>query len=195
MVSRLDRSRISPERPIMHFTPDQRQAWLETTAGSPLNRWLDSQVRGPDGGLDLECLHEVAMRFGIDRRAQYAHLNPGQQRMNIGNLLRRAVPQSLYLGSESLGEAAVAAAPATAGFVLPPDNERPELITGASVRQLLEIHGQISDELIARGVTRTSNNPGGDFAELLFSLAFGRDLAGNSASGFDAKDADGLRYQ
>jgi hypothetical protein len=79
--------------------------------------------------------------------------------------------------------------------VLPPDDQRPELITGASVRQLLEIHGQISDELIARGVTRTSNNPGGDFAELLFSLAFGWDLAGNSASGFDAKDAEGLRYQ
>lgn len=75
----------------MKITPEQRQAWLERTAKSPFNIWLDRQVKGPDGKLDLERLYEVARRHGIDKR--YDNLNPGQQRMNIGVMLRSRVTQ------------------------------------------------------------------------------------------------------
>ncbi|MBF0664111.1 MAG: hypothetical protein IR159_00960 [Brevundimonas sp.] len=51
------------------------------------------------------------------------------------------------------------------------------------------------EELRRREVVRTSNSPVGDYAELLFSTAFGWDLANNSAAGHDATDAEGLRYQ
>lgn len=57
------------------------------------------------------------------------------------------------------------------------------------------MHGQIMSELRERGIVRTANNPVGDYAELLFARAFGWDLAGNSASGHDAVDGNGLRYQ
>jgi hypothetical protein len=73
----------------MKITPEQRQAWLEKTAKSGFNVWLDQQVKGPDGKLDLERLYEVARRYGIEKR--YDHLNPGQQRMNIGVMLRTRV--------------------------------------------------------------------------------------------------------
>ncbi|ABA04068.1 hypothetical protein Nwi_0803 [Nitrobacter winogradskyi Nb-255] len=75
----------------MKITPEQRQAWLERTAKSPFNIWLDRHVKGPDGKLDLERLYEVARRHGIEKR--YDHLNPGQQRMNIGVMLRSRVTQ------------------------------------------------------------------------------------------------------
>jgi hypothetical protein len=75
----------------MRITPDQRQAWLERTAKSPFNQWLDRQVKGADGRLNLERLYEVARKYGIERR--YDHLNAGQQRMNIGVMLRARVSQ------------------------------------------------------------------------------------------------------
>ena len=80
----------------MRVTSDQRKHWLKNTSDSPFNRWLNKAVRGPDDQLDLDKLYEVAERYGIDRRQRYAHLNPGQQRMNIGNLLRSVVPADLY---------------------------------------------------------------------------------------------------
>ncbi|OYU75146.1 MAG: hypothetical protein CFE32_15370 [Alphaproteobacteria bacterium PA3] len=79
----------------MKITPEQRQAWLEKTAKSGFNVWLDQQVKGPEGKLDLERLYEVARRYGIDKR--YDHLNPGQQRMNIGVMLRTRVAQEEIL--------------------------------------------------------------------------------------------------
>lgn len=81
------------ERP-MKITREQREAWVKNTANSPFNAWLDGQVKRPDGTLDLERLYEVAKRYGIDRR--YDNLNPGQQRMNIGVMLRARVPQEEY---------------------------------------------------------------------------------------------------
>ncbi|MBY0380959.1 MAG: hypothetical protein K2W78_03435 [Xanthobacteraceae bacterium] len=44
------------------------------------------------------------------------------------------------------------------------------------------------DELRARGVVRTSNNPTGDLAETLFCKAFGWRQAGNSNRSIDAVD-------
>jgi hypothetical protein len=78
----------------MRITPEQRRAWLEKTAASPFNRWLDSQVKNSDGSLDLDRLYKVASSFGIEN--QYRHLNPGQQRMTIGLMLRKKVPPSDY---------------------------------------------------------------------------------------------------
>lgn len=78
----------------MTITREQRQAWLEKSADSPFNRWLDKQVKNHDGGLDLAKLYQVAEKFGIDKR--YEHLNSGQQRMTIGGMLRKRVPTTEY---------------------------------------------------------------------------------------------------
>ncbi|MBO9707969.1 MAG: hypothetical protein J7521_07145 [Caulobacter sp.] len=63
------------------------------------------------------------------------------------------------------------------------------------VAELLKLHGNVMNELRHRGVTRSANNPSGDYGELLFSRAFGWDLEANSAAGYDAKDGQGARYQ
>lgn len=77
----------------MRITREQRDAWLAKTASSPFNRWLDRQVK-PDGKLDLDRLNEVAAKYGIANN--YGHLNPGQQRMTIGVMLRARVPAKEY---------------------------------------------------------------------------------------------------
>lgn len=80
----------------MKITREQREAWKEKTASSPFNQWLNSKVRRNDGTLDLDELYAVAEHYGIEKR--YDHLNPGQQRMSIGIMLRRVVPESDYAG-------------------------------------------------------------------------------------------------
>jgi hypothetical protein len=89
------RRREEPRDRSMTITREQRQAWLEKTADSPFNRWLDGQVKGSDGSFDLEKLYQVATKFGIDKR--YDRLNPGQQRMTIGGMLRKRVPAAEYV--------------------------------------------------------------------------------------------------
>lgn len=64
-----------------------------------------------------------------------------------------------------------------------------------SVPELLLLHAGVLDELRARKVVRSSNGPAGDYAELLFSRAFGWTLVNNSSAGFDATDSEGTRYQ
>ena len=81
----------------MTVTAEQREAWMRNTASSPFNRWLDSRVKREDGTLDLDALYKVAEEHGI--RQRYNHLNPGQQRMNIGNRLRKKVDPSEYSSS------------------------------------------------------------------------------------------------
>jgi hypothetical protein len=61
--------------------------------------------------------------------------------------------------------------------------------------QLLALHAKVADELRARGVTRSSNNPTGDLAEYLFCKAFGWTQAGKSHANIDAIGRDGTRYQ
>ncbi len=61
--------------------------------------------------------------------------------------------------------------------------------------ELLRTYGAILDELRRRDVVRSTNSPISDYAEVLFCRAFGWSREGNSASGFDAKDAAGARYQ
>ncbi len=64
-----------------------------------------------------------------------------------------------------------------------------------NTRQLLALHVRVTDELRARGVTRSSNNPTGDLAEYLFCKAFGWKQAENSNAHIDATASDGSRYQ
>jgi hypothetical protein len=78
----------------MKITQEQRRAWMEKTAASPFNLWLDARVKNSDGSLDLARLYEVASTYGI--KNDYRHLNPGQQRMTIGIKLRTKVPPAEY---------------------------------------------------------------------------------------------------
>src|SRR5580704_10951675 len=64
-----------------------------------------------------------------------------------------------------------------------------------TVAELLRLHGDVLDELRVRQVLRSSNGPSGDYAERLFCRAFGWENRNNSASGFDAVDRAGVRYQ
>ncbi|MBI1272951.1 MAG: hypothetical protein GC131_02560 [Alphaproteobacteria bacterium] len=62
-------------------------------------------------------------------------------------------------------------------------------------KELLKIYAEIVNELQRRGITRSANNPAGDVAELLFCRAFNWRQENNSKAGFDAIDAQGMRYQ
>lgn len=61
--------------------------------------------------------------------------------------------------------------------------------------ELLALHAQVNEELRARGMVRSANNPTGDLAEYLFCIAFGWTQAPNSERGFDATSPDGTRFQ
>ncbi|MEO1490438.1 MAG: hypothetical protein AAFR88_13540 [Pseudomonadota bacterium] len=62
--------------------------------------------------------------------------------------------------------------------------------------QLLQMHARIAEELRSREITRSENNPAGDYAEYLFCRAFGWKQAANSVKSYDALDAtSGARYQ
>jgi len=61
--------------------------------------------------------------------------------------------------------------------------------------ELLSLHARIADELRARGITRSSNNPTGDLAEYIFCKAFGWRQEANSNAHVDAFGVDGTRYQ
>lgn len=70
----------------------------------------------------------------------------------------------------------------------------PASIRNSSVSKLLSMHGHILDELRDRKITRSSNNPGGDYAEYLFAQTFDWRLTSNSNAGWDAT-GNGFRYQ
>jgi hypothetical protein len=61
--------------------------------------------------------------------------------------------------------------------------------------ELLVLHSRVSEQLRARGITRSSNNPTGDLAEYLFCKAFGWTQADNSRANIDALGPDRTRYQ
>jgi len=180
----------APAGRAMRITAEQRAAWKANTAAGPFNLWLDGQVRDVRGAFDLGRLYDLAERYGLHKRDEYARLNPGQQRMNLGNLLRRVVPASVYeAAADPVPEVEIVPEPPAAPMAAPGP------LGAASVNELLALYGQIMDELRERGVVRTGNSPVGDYGELLFARAFGWTLEGNSSAGHDAVDADGLRYQ
>lgn len=63
-------------------------------------------------------------------------------------------------------------------------------IENLSIPELLKAHAKILKELKERKATRTINNPTGDYAEYLFSKAFGWKLLKNSAASADALDQE-----
>jgi hypothetical protein len=65
----------------------------------------------------------------------------------------------------------------------------------APVSELLALYATTLDELRDRGIVRSANGPGGDYAELLFVQAFGWKRENNSVAGYDAMDAAQFRYQ
>lgn len=64
-----------------------------------------------------------------------------------------------------------------------------------SVAELLGLYANILEELRGRGVVRTANNPVADYAETLFCQAFDWQRADKEAKGYDATDANGVRYE
>ena len=71
----------------MKITHEQREKWRQTTRYGAFNLWLDPQVRAADGTLDLQKLYAIATSHEIDH-ALYMFLNPGQQRMTLGKMIR-----------------------------------------------------------------------------------------------------------
>ncbi len=187
----------------MHFTREQREAWTESTKDSPFNSWLRGRVSDGAGGLDLAALAAVASEYGIDASA-YSHLNAGQQRMNVGNRLRKLVPKSVYVGIKRESPRSIVA-PNASNFVTQSQpgssgSGRTTLlptgmVASMSNADLMQLYGSVIDELRTREVVRTGNAPLGDYAEYVFAKAFGWTLEGNSASGFDATDIAGVRFQ
>lgn len=61
--------------------------------------------------------------------------------------------------------------------------------------QLLGAYCSLMAELKDRGVVRSSNNPVADYTETLVSRALGLSFESQSQAGYDARGADGTRYQ
>ena len=61
--------------------------------------------------------------------------------------------------------------------------------------ELIQTHGAVIDELLRRGVVETRNNPIGNYTEWLVCRRLGLTKAAKNEKGFDATDADGVRYQ
>jgi hypothetical protein len=64
-----------------------------------------------------------------------------------------------------------------------------------TVIQLLELQSSVLDELCARNVLRSRNNPTGDYAEWLVSERLGLKLVQKSSKGYDAVDTEGRKFQ
>lgn len=64
-----------------------------------------------------------------------------------------------------------------------------------SVKELLNLHSSIIDELKAREIVRTKNNPVGDYTEWLIAQALDLQLATNSSAGYDGVDSNGVKIQ
>lgn len=68
-------------------------------------------------------------------------------------------------------------------------------LSDLSVLEVLRLHASAIEELRARAVVRTGNNPVGDYTEWLVSNALGLKLKTNSSAGYDATAQDGRRLQ
>lgn len=67
--------------------------------------------------------------------------------------------------------------------------------SGKSTAELLTAYVAIMRELRTRGLVRSTNNPVADLAEALAQRAFKLELAIGSTKGYDAKSADGKKWQ
>jgi hypothetical protein len=80
-------------------TPDR--AWLEGK-GDAFNRWVDAQVRGPDGKPDVDLMDALASRYGVEYPLR-GMVTPGEMRLHVGILLRPVVPSSEYRPTIRIG--------------------------------------------------------------------------------------------
>jgi len=63
-------------------------------------------------------------------------------------------------------------------------------------KELFQLHADVMEELYRRKIVRSSNNPTGDLAEMLFCQAFSWQQENNSNAHFDAVDPGcGAKYQ
>lgn len=111
-------------------------------------------------------------------------------------LIRRVVPEATSAGLEredSVAETNCALPAAVETEAVRADPGDP--IRNCTVSELLALHAAALDELRERNIVRSANGPGGDYAELLFSRAFGWKRLENSTAGYDAVDWSGRRYQ
>jgi hypothetical protein len=69
------------------------------------------------------------------------------------------------------------------------------LLKDYTPKELLQLTGKILDELLARKIVRTSNNPVSDYTESLVSQRLGLTLCANSEKGFDSMCQNGLKYE
>ena len=61
--------------------------------------------------------------------------------------------------------------------------------------ELFSLFANLMNELMARNIIRSTNNPVADYAEYLVSRALHLTLNGMSTAGYDAEDDMGRRYQ
>lgn len=80
----------------MNVTPEQYAAYRAKPENMAWKRWMDQRIC-VGGQMDLERLYVLAREYGVTKR--YDGLNAGQQRMNIGNQLRKRVPRELWVNS------------------------------------------------------------------------------------------------
>ena len=71
----------------------------------------------------------------------------------------------------------------------------PLSLTKKSTRELFTLYGATLTELKNRGVTRSTNNPIADYAELLFEKALRLERAPRSTKGYDALDRTKHKYE
>jgi hypothetical protein len=100
-------SRTKPAKEIfpppprsMNVTPEQHAAYSSNPENMAWKRWMDEQIC-INGKMDLKRLYALAQQYGIEKRYDgttpgQQTLNPGQQRMNIGNMLKSRVPAALW---------------------------------------------------------------------------------------------------
>lgn len=62
-------------------------------------------------------------------------------------------------------------------------------------KELLQLQASATNELKARGIVRTQNNPLGDYTEWLVAKALDLELQANSKTGYDGVSKDGIRIQ
>ncbi len=71
-----------------------------------------------------------------------------------------------------------------------------DLLQTLAPKQLLQLTGEVIDELRSRGIARTGNNPLADYTEWLVATSFGWQLADTSVQGYDATDRrTNIRYE
>ncbi len=62
-------------------------------------------------------------------------------------------------------------------------------------KELLRLQASATNELKAKGIVRTQNNPLGDYTEWLVGKALALELQANSKAGYDGVSKDGVRIQ